>query len=452
MAQGPLRAPPAGRSFAAPMLDFRYVAEHLDTVREALQHRGAVPEGFDRIADLVQQRRAAIIDGEARKRALNEASTSIGKLPKGSPEQAEARTRARALGDEAKGFEATQKQLEGEIEALLLTMPNLPHASVPVGKSEHDNDVCKVWGEAPQFDFTPRDHHSLGELLGILDFERGSKLSGSRFTVLWGQGAALVRALTAFMLDLHIHEHGYTEVATPYLVRREALVGTGQLPKFEDDLFRIAANGERAEDLFLIPTAEVTVTNLHAGEILDGATLPRRYVAHTPCFRAEAGSHGRDTRGLIRQHQFDKVELVHLETAERADEGHEALTRAAETVLERLGLHYRRVLLCTGDMGFGSQKTYDLEVWLPGMGAFREISSCSNYGDFQARRADLRFRPAGDAKAKPRLAHTLNGSALAVGRTLVAVLEQYQLADGSVRVPEALRPYLRGLERITPRG
>jgi len=434
------------------MLDFRYVTEHLDAVRTALQTRGAVPEGFDRLTDLVQRRRHAIIEGEARKRALNEASTAIGKLPKNSPEQAEARTRARALGDEAKAFEAEQKQHEAEIEAMLLTVPNLPHASVPVGASEHDNVVQKTWGDAPVFDFSPRDHHSLGEHLGILDFERGSKLSGSRFTVLWGAGAALVRALTSFMLDLHIHEHGYTEVATPYLVRREALQGTGQLPKFEDDLFRIAAHGDRADDLFLIPTAEVTVTNLHAGEIVDGASLPRRYVAHTPCFRAEAGAHGRDTRGLIRQHQFDKVELVHLETAETAEAGHEALTRAAETVLERLGLHYRRVLLCTGDMGFGSQKTYDLEVWLPGMNAFREISSCSNYGDFQARRANLRYRPEGDAKTKPRLAHTLNGSALAVGRTLVAVLEQYQEADGRVRVPEALRPYLRGLTHIAPRG
>ncbi len=433
------------------MLDFRYVAEHLDAVRAALLTRGPVPDGFDRLTDLVQMRRSAIIEGEARKRALNEASAAIGKLPKNSPEQSEARTRARALGDEARAFEAAQKQHEADIEAMLLTVPNLPHPSVPVGGSEQDNVVQKTWGEAPRFDFAPRDHHSLGEQLGILDFERGSRLSGSRFTVLWGAGAALVRALGAFMLDLHIHEHGYTEVATPYLVRREALLGTGQLPKFEDDLFRVAACGERADDLFLIPTAEVTVTNLHAGEIVDGVTLPRRYVAHTPCFRAEAGSHGRDTRGLIRQHQFDKVELVHIESPETSEAGHEALTRAAETVLERLGLHYRRVLLCTGDMGFGSQKTYDLEVWLPGMNAFREISSCSNYGDFQARRADLRYRPGGDAKAKPRLAHTLNGSALAIGRTLVAILEQYQQADGSVAVPGALRPYLRGLERITPR-
>ncbi|MBL8603896.1 MAG: serine--tRNA ligase [Myxococcales bacterium] len=431
------------------MLDFRDVVERLDEVRAGLGRRGAVPEGFDRIVSLVAERRTAIIEGESRKRALNEASAAIGKLPKGSAEQLEAREKARALGDEARGFDARQKQIEAEIEGLLAHVPNVPAADVPDGASEHDNRELRRWGQRPAFDFAPRDHHDLGEHLGILDFERGSKLSGARFTVLWGAGARLERALINFMLDLHLNEHGYKEVYTPFMVKRAALFGTGQLPKFEPDVFRIGASEEREDDLFMIPTAEVPVTNLHGDEILEGASLPRKYVAYTPCFRAEAGSHGRDTRGLIRQHQFDKIELVHLEAPEASEGGHERLTAAAEQVLQRLGLHYRVMLLCSGDMGFGAKKTYDLEVWLPGQNAYREISSCSNYGDFQARRANLRYRPAGDVKAKPRLVHTLNGSALAVGRTLVAILEQYQQADGSIVVPEALRPYMGGLEKIT---
>ncbi len=433
------------------MLDLRYVVDNLDAVRASLATRGAIPDGYDHIVTLARQRREAIIAGEAQKRALNEASAAIAKLPKGSPEQGAARDKARGIGDVAAVFEKHQKAAETEIEALLAQMPNLPADDTPVGAGAEDNVVVKVWGEKPVFDFAPRDHHALGEALGLLDFERAGRISGARFAVLWGAGAALARGLVTFMLDLHIAEHGYTEVAPPYLVKAEALRGTGQFPKFVEDVFRVGASGDRADDLYLIPTAEVPVTNLHGGEILEGATLPRKYVSYTPCFRSEAGSHGRDTRGLIRQHQFDKVELVHLERPEDSPAGHESLTRSAETVLERLGLHYRRVALCTGDLGFGARKTYDLEVWLPGNGAYREISSCSNCGDFQARRAGLRYRPAGDAKAKPRLLHTLNGSALAVGRTLVAIFEQYQQSDGTVRVPEALRPYLGGRERIESR-
>lgn len=445
---------PTWFSFARAMLELRHVVDNLEAVEAALLKRNAdiTALGFDRIKDLARARREAIHEGEARKRSLNEASAAIAKLPKGSPEQAAARDKARALGDEAKEYDVRQKQAEAEIEEVLLRIPNLPDESVPAGKDEHDNVVVSHWGAKPAYDFAPRDHHDLGESLGILDFERGSKLSGARFTALWGAGAALSRALVTFMLDLHTLEHGYTEVAPPYLVKGDALKGTGQLPKFENDLFKIAASGERAYDLYLIPTAEVPVTNLHAGEILEGATLPRKYTAFTPCFRAEAGSYGRDTRGLIRQHQFDKVEVVRLERPEDSDAAHEALTASAEAVLQKLGLHYRKVLLCAGDMGFGARKTYDLEVWLPGQGGYREISSCSNFGDFQARRAGLKFKPAGDSKAKPRFLHTLNGSGLAVGRTLVAILEQYQQADGSVTVPEVLRPYLRGLERITKRA
>ena len=311
------------------------------------------------------------------------------------------------------------------------------------------NARSETAAEKPAFAFTPKAHWDLGPALGILDFERAAKISGARFTVMFGAGARLERALISFMLDLHTKEHGYTEVLPPFLVKDTALYGTGQLPKFEADLFKTSKKeGDVSSDLYLIPTAEVPVTNLHADEILEGAQLPVAYAAYTPCFRSEAGSHGKDVRGLIRQHQFDKVELVRITTPEASAEQHELLTRNAETVLEKLGLHYRRVELCTGDLGFSAQKTYDLEVWLPGQELYREISSCSNFGDFQARRAQIRFRP--EAKAKPRLAHTLNGSALAVGRTVVAILEQYQQADGTVVVPEVLRPFM-GCDVITKR-
>ena len=437
------------------MLDIRYVVDHLDEVRAAIARRGADVSklGFEEIADLVAKRREAIVEGESRKRQLNEASAAIAKLPKGSPEQAAAREKARALGDEAKAYDAKKDEAEKLIEGFLHGVPNMPDASVPTGRDEKDNVVVETRDVPPKpaFSFTPKDHHDLGESLGLFDFTRASKLSGARFAVLWGAAAALERALVTFMLDLHTREHGYTEVYPPFMVRAEALYGTTQLPKFEADLFKIPKTGERGEDLYLIPTAEVPVTNLHAGEILDGATLPRKYTSFTPCFRAEAGSYGRDTRGLIRQHQFDKVEVVRLERPEDSEKAHEELTQAAENVLRRLGLHYRKMLLCSADMGFGSKKTYDLEVWLPGQDAYREISSCSNFGDFQARRAGLKYKPAGDPKAKARFLHTLNGSGLAVGRTLVAIFEQYQQADGSIVIPEALRPYMHGLDRITKR-
>jgi seryl-tRNA synthetase len=433
------------------MLDLRTVIDTIDTVKAALQTRGALPEGFDRIESLAAARREAIMKGEALKRESNEASARIAKLPKGSEEQMAARAVARELSDGAAAYDKQRAEAEAEISALLLRVPNLPHPDVPLGRNEDDNRVLRTWGDKPAMDFAPKDHHDLGVALGLLDFERASRLSGPRFAVLWGAAAAMQRALAAFMIDTHVMEHGYTEVAPPYLVKDTALRGTGQLPKFEQDLFKISASGERSYDLFLIPTAEVPVTNLHAGEILEDRELPRRYTAFTPCFRAEAGSYGRDTKGLIRQHQFDKVEVVWITRPEDSDAALESLTGHAEAILQKLGLHYRVVELCTGDLGANARRTYDLEVWLPGQGAYREISSCSVFGDFQARRAEIKYRPAGDAKAKPRLVHTLNGSGLAVGRTLVAILEQYQQADGSVVVPAALRPYLRGMERLTAR-
>ena len=433
------------------MLDLRTVIDTIDTVKAALQTRGALPEGFDRIESLAAARREAIMKGEALKRESNEASARIAKLPKGSEEQMAARAVARELSDGAAAYDKQRAEAEAEISALLLRVPNLPHPDVPLGRNEDDNRVLRTWGDKPTMDFAPKDHHDLGVALGLLDFERASRLSGPRFAVLWGAAAAMQRALAAFMIDTHVMEHGYTEVAPPYLVKDTALRGTGQLPKFEQDLFKISASGERSYDLFLIPTAEVPVTNLHAGEILEDRDLPRRYTAFTPCFRAEAGSYGRDTKGLIRQHQFDKVEVVWITRPEDSDAALESLTGHAEAILQKLGLHYRVVELCTGDIGANARRTYDLEVWLPGQGAYREISSCATFGDFQARRAEIKYRPAGDAKAKPRLVHTLNGSGLAVGRTLVAILEQYQQSDGSVVVPAALRPYLRGMERLTAR-
>ncbi|MBL8680001.1 MAG: serine--tRNA ligase [Myxococcales bacterium] len=437
------------------MLDLRYVVENLEAVRTRLCRRGdAYSASLDQIASLAQTRREAIINGERIAKELNDATAAMAKIAdKKSDAFALAREKNRALGDARKTFEREQAEAELAIQDLLLGIPNEPAADVPDGRDETGNVVVKTWGAPPKMDFAPKEHHDLGTALGILDFERSARLSGPRFSVLFREGAMLERALATFMLDVHTQEHGYTEVYTPYLVKDSALYGTGNLPKFGDQLFKIAGNEERTYDLYLIPTAEVPVTNLHGKELLADDELPKKYVAFTPCFRAEAGAAGRDTRGMIRQHQFDKVEVVQLVRPEESDAAHEALTRHAETILEKLGLHYRRMLLCAGDMGASAKKTYDLEVWLPGQGCFREISSCSNFGDYQARRADLRYRPADDAKgkAKPRLLHTLNGSALAVGRTLVAILEQYQQEDGSVVIPEALRPYCRGLEKITRR-
>jgi seryl-tRNA synthetase len=437
------------------MLDLRYVVDQLESVRARLARRGsAYSATLDEVAALAHKRREAIIASERLAKELNEATAAMAKIAdKKSPEFAAAREKNRALGDERKVFERAQAEAELAISELLMTIPNEPASDVPDGEDEHGNVVMRVWGEPPAMDFAPKDHHDLGTSLGILDFERSGRISGPRFAVLWREGAMLERALAAFMLDVHTREHGYTEVYTPYLVKDSALYGTGNLPKFGDQLFKIAGTDERAYDLYLIPTAEVPVTNLHGDELLSEDELPKKYVAFTPCFRAEAGAAGRDTRGMIRQHQFDKVEVVQLVRPEDSEAAHEALTRNAEVILEKLGLHYRRVLLCAGDMGFSARKTYDLEVWLPGQGRFREISSCSNFGDFQARRASLRYRPAdeGKGKAKPRFVHTLNGSALAVGRTLVAILEQYQQEDGSVVIPEVLRPYCGGLEHIARR-
>jgi seryl-tRNA synthetase len=381
----------------------------------------------------------------------NAANDLMAKADKKSPDFAAARDRLRALSQDIKQREVALAATEAAVDALLVNIPNAPHASVPDGTSEADNRVERTWGEQPALDFAPKDHHDLGVALGIFDFEAGAKLSGTRFTVLRGWASRLTRALISYMLDLH-GAAGYAEVWPPALVRRSALRGTGQLPKFESDLFRLhphrppGPDDQEDHQLCLSPTAEVQVTNLHAEQILEPGALPIRYCAYSPCFRAEAGAYGKDTRGLIRQHQFEKVELVKLTTPEDSYAELESLRDQAEAVLRGLGLHYRVVTLCTADLGFGAAKTYDLEVWLPGQDAYREISSCSNFEDFQARRARIRYRPA--AGEKPRHVHTLNGSGLAIGRTLVAILEQYQEADGSIVIPAALRPYVGGAERI----
>ena len=432
------------------MLDLRYVVDHLDEVSAALGRRSAAAaETLAPIAELGKKRRELIVAVESKAQQRNLANEAMAKADKKSPAFAEKREELKRLSVEIKDAEKGLAEVEVEVQKLLAVVPNLPDASVPVGKGEEDNQVVRTWGDKPSFAFTPKEHVELGTALGILDFERAAKISGARFTVLFGAAARLERALISFMLDLHTREHGYTEVLPPFLVKDTALYGTGQLPKFEEDLFKTRkSDPERSFDLYLIPTAEVPVTNLHAEEILDGAELPIAYTAYTPCFRSEAGSHGRDVRGLIRQHQFDKVELVRFTSPETSNEQHELLTSHAEEVLKRLKLPYRVSLLCTGDMGFGAQKTYDIEVFLPGQGVYREISSCSNYGDFQARRAQIRYRA--EPKAKARLAHTLNGSALAVGRTVIAILENYQQADGTVVVPEVLRAFM-GCEVIRGR-
>jgi seryl-tRNA synthetase len=426
------------------MLELRYVVDHLPDVQAALGRRG--PEAIvplETIADLARDRRETITRVEALAQQRNGANAEMAKLPKGSPEFAAKRELLGKLSGEVKEGQKAVDTVENRIRDLLLSVANLPDPSVPDGRSSEDNPVIRTWGEKPAFDgFTPKPHWDVGTELGILDFERAGKVSGARFSFLVGAGAALSRALIQFMLELHTREHGYVELATPLLVKDSTMLGTGQLPKFADDAFRIVkTDPEQASDLYLIPTAEVPVTNYHATETLEARSLPIAYAAHTPCFRSEAGSHGKDVRGLIRQHQFDKVELVRFTTPETSADEHEKLTLHAEEVLKRLGLHYRVVELCAADLGFSARKTYDLEVWLPGQGTYREISSCSNFGDFQARRAQIRYRPEGDKKL--RLVHTLNGSALAVGRTLVAILEQYQRRDGSVVVPDALRPYLK---------
>jgi seryl-tRNA synthetase len=435
------------------MLDLRYVLDHLDEVRTQLARRGAhAAAPLDRIEALGLERKSAIQELEALQRKRNAESEAMAQVKdKRSAEFVEKRETLRSLGDRIKQLEARQKEAQAEVEAVLLSVPNLPYESVPTGAGSEDNRVVRVWGEKPALSFPAQDHVDLAARLGILDSERAVKVTGARFAMLRGMGSRLERALMMFMLDLHTGEHGYTEIWPPAIVNAASLRGTGQLPKFGEDLFALQNDLKEGEnqgaELYLSPTAEVQLTNLHRDEILEPGSLPVRYTAYTPCFRSEAGSYGKDTRGLIRLHQFDKVELVQLVAPEAGLDALEQLTRHAEAVLQKLGLHYRVMELCTGDMGFGSRRTYDLEVWLPGQDAYREISSCSWFGDFQARRAKIRHRRS--ATDKPELVHTLNGSGLAIGRTLVAVLEQGQQADGSVRVPPALVPYM-GVDVIRP--
>ena len=420
------------------MLDLNFVRDNLTLVEEKLRQRGMNPaEVLKDFAAIDAKRRQAITAAETLQARRNRASEEIAKLKKAGQDATPQIHETKELREQIQDSEKKAAEEEARLRELLAAIPNLPSDSVPVGTSADDNVETRRWGTPPKFDFKPRPHWELGEELGVLDLERAAKLSGARFAVYWGLGARLERALANFMLDLHTREHGYTEVLPPYLVNSESMYGTGQLPKFAQDLFRVP-QGEK--DLWLIPTAEVPVTNLYRDEVLDAARLPISLTAYTPCFRSEAGSYGKDVRGIIRQHQFQKVELVKFARPETSYEELEKLTHDAETVLQKLGLHYRVVALSTADMGFSSAKTYDLEVWLPGQNLFREISSCSNFESFQARRANIRYRPEG--KNKTEFLHTLNGSALAVGRTWVAILENYQQADGSVRIPEALQPYM----------
>jgi seryl-tRNA synthetase len=429
------------------MLDLNYVRNNLDRVRAALEARGFPTAALDDFAALDSERRRVIAESDALNAQRNSSSREIGALMKeGRKEEAEARRReVGELKERIARLEGARDEAERRMQELLAAVPNVPHESVPVGPDESANKEVRRWGEAPRFDFEPQDHVDIGTRLGILDLERAAKIASARFAILKGAGARLERALINFMLDVHTREHGYEETLPPFIVNRDSLFGTGQLPKFEQDLFQLT--DERG--LYLIPTAEVPVTNIHRDEILDASELPMKFVSYTPCFRSEAGSYGRDTRGVIRQHQFDKVELVKLALPESSYDELEGLTRDAESILQKLGLHYRVVSLSTGDIGFSSAKTYDIEVWLPSQNTFREISSCSNFESFQSRRAQIRFRRG--AGAKPEYVHTLNGSGLAVGRTWLAILENYQQADGSVRIPEALRPYMDGMEKVEGR-
>jgi len=428
------------------MLDLSFVRDNLPLVEEKLRQRGMDPgEVLKDFRAIDTERRQAITETETMKARRNRASEEIAPLKKSGQDATALIAETKELREKIQEREKLVTEYEERLQQLLAGIPNLPHQSVPVGKSEADNIEVRQWGSQPTFDFTPKPHWELGEQLGVLDMERATKLTGARFAVYWDLGARLERALANFMLDLHTREHGYTEVLPPYLVNSDSMYGTGQLPKFASDLFR-GPHGER--DLWLIPTAEVPVTNLYRDEVINADRLPISLTAYTSCFRSEAGSYGKDVRGIIRQHQFQKVELVKFTRPENSYEELERLTHDAESVLQKLGLHYRVVALSTGDMGFSSAKTYDIEVWLPGQNLFREISSCSNFESFQARRANIRFR--NDGKGKSELVHTLNGSALAVGRTWLAVIENYQQADGSVLIPEALQPYM-GAERITPK-
>ena len=424
------------------MIDIRILREQPDMVRERMAAR-RTPVDWDALLALDRGRRETLARWERLKEQKNKLSGDIGRLRKSGADASSLMERIGAVSAELDALEQPLNDTERRFQESMLHLPNLPDPGVPVGESAADNPVLRTWGDPPEFDFAPRNHWQIGEDLGILDFARGAKLAGSRFTLYRGPGALLERALIGFMLDLQTREHGYEEILPPFLVNRDTMTGTGQLPKFEADMFH---TGD--PDYFLIPTAEVPLTNIHREEVLDPGDLPRNYCAYTPCFRREAGSYGQDLRGLIRQHQFNKVELVKIVEPQHSSEELEKLTRDAEAVLRRLGLPYRVVELCTADLGFAAARTYDIEVWLPGQGAYREISSCSNCTDFQARRAGIRYRPG--PGQRPLFAHTLNGSGLAVGRTVVAILENRQQEDGSVTVPEPLRPYMGGLEKIAP--
>lgn len=423
------------------MLDLKFVRENPQVVEEAIKKRGGEMNLDDFLA-LEKQRRQLLQEVEQLKSQRNKVSETIAQKKKAGEDAQELIEQMRSVSQEIKELDEKLKTIEDDIQVSLLNIPNIPHSSVPVGQSDEDNLEVRRWGEPRKFSFEPKPHWEVAERLGILDFERAGKISGARFTFYRGLGALLERALINFMLDLHTQEHGYEELFPPFLVNSDSMTGTGQLPKFAEDMFKVENH-----DLYLIPTAEVPVTNIYRGEILDGSRLPIYHCAYSACFRAEAGSHGRDTRGLIRQHQFNKVELVKFTTPETSYDELEKLTNDAEKVLQLLELPYRVVTLCTGDLGFSAAKTYDLEVWLPSYNEYKEISSCSNFEDFQARRANIRFRS--DAKSKPRYVHTLNGSGIAVGRTVAAILENYQQEDGSVRIPDKLQPYMRGIKQIS---
>ncbi len=422
------------------MLDRAFVRENLDLVRQRLSNRGG-DYPLEELIAIEADWKKAVLQIEDLRRRRNEASEQIGKLKREGQDTSAQQAQVKAISAETKSLEEQSRLLEEGLNTILHGIPNLPHSSVPTGTDEGANAEVRRWGTAPQFDFEPLDHVDLGTALGILDTDRAAKITGARFALLAGAGAHMERALINFMLDVHTRHHTYKEVLPPFMTNSTSLFGTGQLPKFAQDLFKLEGT-----DYYLIPTAEVPVTNIYRGEVLDGANLPVKFVAYTPCFRSEAGSYGKDTRGLIRQHQFDKVELVKFAHPSSSYEELESLTRDAEDILQRLGLHYRVVVLCTGDMGFSSAKTYDIEVWLPSQNRFREISSCSNFEAFQARRANIRFK---SADGKRQFVHTLNGSGLAIGRTWLAILENYQQKDGSVVIPEALRPYMDGLDRIS---
>ncbi|WP_123042731.1 serine--tRNA ligase [Cohnella candidum] len=427
------------------MLDVKLLRTDFDRVAQSLKNRGASLELISKFPEYDTARREKLSESEQLKNRRNVVSQEVAKLKKSGGNADDLIAEMREVGDRIKQLDDEVRVIEAEMDLMLLSVPNMPHESVPVGASEEDNVELRREGTPRTFDFEPKPHWDIASELGILDFEAAAKVTGARFVFYKGLGARLERALINFMMDLHSDRHGYEEILPPYIVNRDSLVGTGQLPKFAEDLFKLENS-----DYYLIPTAEVPVTNFHREEILSAEDLPKRFVAYSSCFRSEAGSAGRDTRGLIRQHQFNKVELVKLSAPDSSFDMLEQMTGHAERVLQLLGLPYRVLLLCTGDMGFGSTKTYDLEVWIPSAGVYREISSCSNMGDFQARRAGIRYRP--EAGAKPEFVHTLNGSGLAVGRTVAALIENYQNADGTVTIPEALRPYMGGNEVIGPRG